>query len=460
MADYYAILKRTITDSRASQPQVRAQVYAKAKAAVERRLRTIVPTPDETLIAKHMADVDQAIDRIESEFNVAPVGGQAAPAPATAPQPGATAASILAASRSTQPQAASAPAPPPQTEPVPAPTIATPAAAQASPAAITAPRPPVPQHEITVPPPPEHIETARQQGDRRFGWMSAVLPVLLGLAVVAAGAYGLWINRERLLGDGSTPMVASDGTNSEDDGAGKVAVKEAGGKAKVEERLGNEGEVTAADAPQDGGTGESEVAATEDEAATADSTGQASTAPVISQTAALYEEGGSISETTADNGSVVWSTIKESPGDGFPPESAIRAQVEIPTRGLVMLMTIKRNVDVSLPASHLIELVFSVPDGFSGGKVEDVRRFLMKSSENARGEPLVAVPAKIDSGLFIIALNNLQQAVDSNLSLMEQSEFVDIPIGYTTGKRAMLTLEKGAQGAKVFGDALNSWKNL
>ena len=81
----------------------------------------------------------------------------------------------------------------------------------------------------------------------------------------------------------------------------------------------------------------------------------------------------------------------------------------------------------------------------------------MKSNEQARGEGLVAVPAKIDTGYFLIALNNLEQAEETNRKLLLDSEWIDIPLGYTSGRRALVTLEKGAIGDKVFNDAFADW---
>ncbi|MEZ5870977.1 MAG: hypothetical protein R3D32_03860 [Nitratireductor sp.] len=179
--------------------------------------------------------------------------------------------------------------------------------------------------------------------------------------------------------------------------------------------------------------------------------------PAIAQKAYLYEEGTSGAGATRDNAAIVWSLAKESPAEGLPPESVIRGQLDVPGRGLAMQLSIKRNVDEALPASHIIELVFSAPEDFSGGNVDNIARFVMKSNEQARGEGLVAVPAKIDTGYFLIALNNLEQAEETNRKLLLDSDWIDIPLGYTSGRRALVTLEKGALGEKVFRDAFADW---
>ena len=52
-----------------------------------------------------------------------------------------------------------------------------------------------------------------------------------------------------------------------------------------------------------------------------------------------------------------------------------------------------------------------MPDDFSGGNIDKIQRFVFKEREEARGEALVGVPATIADGIFLIALNNLPEAV-------------------------------------------------
>ncbi len=173
----------------------------------------------------------------------------------------------------------------------------------------------------------------------------------------------------------------------------------------------------------------------------------------------LYEEASGTNGANRDEGSISWSLANESPEEGAQPEPVIKGMMEIPARGLTLNMTIKRNLDAGLPASHIIELVFSAPAEFTGGNIDGVSRFVLKSTEQARGESLVGVPARIDTGYFLIALNNLEQAQRTNLNLLENSDWIDIPVSYVTGRRALLTFEKGATGNAVFKEALADWKN-
>ena len=129
----------------------------------------------------------------------------------------------------------------------------------------------------------------------------------------------------------------------------------------------------------------------------------------------------------------------------------------IPETNINLRMVIRRNGDQSLPASHLVEMIFTVPEGFAGGAIDNVQRMTFKDSEQAAGSPLIGVPAKIADNFFIIALDAAQSAVNTNTTLIQRQPWIDIPITYRTGRRALLTLEKGVAGDRVFDEVLKAW---
>ncbi|PBB37167.1 hypothetical protein [Mesorhizobium sp. WSM3868] len=188
---------------------------------------------------------------------------------------------------------------------------------------------------------------------------------------------------------------------------------------------------------------------------TAPATAQA-TVPV-GQKAIFYEERTSTQQGTAEPGSIVWSLVQESPGGDLPPEPAIRAEATIPGKDIQLRMTIRRNTDQTLPASHIIEMIFLTPEGFDGGGVDNILRIAMKSSEQDAGSPLIGIPAKIADGFFLVALNDTKADEDANLTLLRGQAWIDVPVVYKTGRRALLTMEKGIPGEKVFDEALKAW---
>ncbi|MEM9104218.1 MAG: hypothetical protein AAGC96_01075 [Pseudomonadota bacterium] len=215
--------------------------------------------------------------------------------------------------------------------------------------------------------------------------------------------------------------------------------------------------VAALDQNQEGGTAPATTAPQAQEPA-ATSPSNASTAPVVGQKMFLYEERLGQEEPTAEQGTVIWNIVRESPGDDQPPEPAIEAQINVPETGISAIMTIKRNADKSLPASHLIEIVFALSDQFDGSGIGAIQNFAMKQTEQDTGDSLIAVPAKITDSFFMIALNDYVEAVDLNLKLLRERNWIDLPVSYGNGRRALLTMEKGSSGAEIFDQVIRAWE--
>jgi hypothetical protein len=221
--------------------------------------------------------------------------------------------------------------------------------------------------------------------------------------------------------------------------------------------------------PADGAAPPATAAAPADAGATppAPATGTPPAAPTaatpeptvaVGQKAIFYEERTSTAQGSAEPGSIVWSLVQESPGGDLPPEPAIRAEATIPGKDIQLRMTIRRNTDQTLPASHIIEMIFLTPEGFDGGGVDNILRVAMKSSEQDAGSPLIGIPAKIADGFFLVALNDTKADEDANLTLLRGQDWIDVPVVYKTGRRALLTMEKGIPGEKVFDEALKAWQ--
>lgn len=178
----------------------------------------------------------------------------------------------------------------------------------------------------------------------------------------------------------------------------------------------------------------------------------------VGQTAIFYEEQTGVNAGSALRGFVVWSTGMESPADGLPPEPVIRGELSIPDKQLDVQLSIRRNADDTLPASHIIELIVETPDGFDGGGIEDVQRVTLKATEQAAGQPLIGAPVKIAEGFFLIALDNSAAALQNNTILMKSGSWLDIPVVYKTGRRALLSFEKGLPGEEIFNQAFAAWE--
>jgi hypothetical protein len=325
--------------------------------------------------------------------------------------------------------------------------------------------------------------------------IGAVIVLLLG-----GGGYAYWVNREagnawlsemiaKIMpagseapappADGGAPTSQPDEQSATQDGA---AAPDAGSTKFTQRLLADGAErdegpagANGTDISQEGKSVAEQTEAGQLQGA-ADSGSQQATSPAVAENSAqadlpeisiangekmfLYEERLGQSSPTAIPGAVSWSIKEESPGGDAKPEPAIQAQITVPDRGLTALMTIKRNLDPSLPASHVVEFVFSLPPSFEGGSIDGVQRVSMKRTEQDRGDPLIAVPAKITDDFHMIALNDFAEAAKVNMELLRSRSWIDIPITYRNGRRALLTLEKGASGTEVFNKALQAWGAL
>lgn len=148
------------------------------------------------------------------------------------------------------------------------------------------------------------------------------------------------------------------------------------------------------------------------------STSPGTPAALVAQRVVLYEEDPGNPEGNRFVGSALWRTERVAPGPGRSPELAVRVDVEIPERRLAMTMSIRRNADDALPASHTVEIVFNIPSDFTFGGVADVPGLLMKEAEQARGAPLSGLGVKVTDGFFLIGLSKVEADLQDRKSVV------------------------------------------
>jgi hypothetical protein len=178
----------------------------------------------------------------------------------------------------------------------------------------------------------------------------------------------------------------------------------------------------------------------------------------VAQRVVLYEEDPADPAGKRYVGSAIWRTETISPGPNQPPELAIRADVEIPDRKIAMTWSLRRNTDANLPASHTIEIMFKLPADFPGGSISNVPGILMKQAEQTRGVPLAGLAVKVTNGFFLVGLSAVDADRERNIQLLKERAWFDIPVVYANNRRAILALEKGTPGERVFTDAFAAWK--
>jgi hypothetical protein len=149
---------------------------------------------------------------------------------------------------------------------------------------------------------------------------------------------------------------------------------------------------------------------------------------------------------------------KVDPETKSEPDYRLRAEIVIPERKLAGSLTIRPNLDQSLPASHLVEVTLDVPSDFQHGGVSTVRGLMMKQTETVVGTLLRGAAVRQHSNVFIIALSGGD--VEKNVELLYGRRWLEIAMVFANGRRALLTIDKDLSGEAAFKQAFASWKKL
>ncbi|WP_306118819.1 MULTISPECIES: hypothetical protein [unclassified Roseitalea] len=454
MADFAAILEKALDKMGETTPETRAKVYEKARQTVRRQIDAMAERPPQAAIDRQFAKLEDAIAETEARYAEAEPATQGAGADDSSDAD--EAADALFGHGRNEPGAPGL---------------------YAEPAIGAAGVPDPPRVDVAGEMPVaanDADETEKSGGG--LGWL---LPTLGALALIAAIAVGYFIFVVQG-GDGiETATGSQPATETAADGAGPARTVEpveptepvtetvdAGRNGetveKFTQRLTEDGREID-EGPAEGSTSVGEGSSVAGQTALLDndaqSQGQTGEADIpVGQRTIFYEERTSTEAGTAMQGATIWSVSQESPGGDLPLEPAIKAESTIPDLGLNLELTIRRNGDGTFPASHIIELFFTVPETFDGRGIADVQRITFKDTEQDPGSALIAVPAPLDTNIFLIALTDAQTAVDTNVALMRSQGWIDIPMQYVTGRRALITLEKGIAGERVFTEVFNAWQ--
>ncbi|EIM27583.1 hypothetical protein [Microvirga lotononidis] len=397
MADYYPLIARAVEGLPEQNPDKRRAVYERARTALIAQLRSLNPPLSEAEIQRESRSLDEAITRVEADYNAPPAGFDAdafsdmlaedQPAPAGARGPGAV-------------HGLRAPAP---------------HAAGQEEAEEAYAEPAVARPKIDSRPHP----AMQNKGRTRTIIFGSVLALVI--AAIAAFAF-LWRDRPENLAPEAPVAEAPQQPAPPAD-------------AKINERVGGQ-------APP----------------ATAPATAPRQEAGAV-QRAVFYEEDPTNPQTPkAQVGRVTWRLEDVNPGQGQPLEKAVSALIEVPDAGLTMRMVLRRNLDTTLPASHTVELTFTTRQGDANRVIRDVGLLQFKDEEAARGTPVAGLPVPVRENLFLIGLSNLQVDIARNTQLFVRRNWIDLPVRMASGQRAILSFEKGGSGTQILNDAFNQWQ--
>lgn len=441
MPDYASILRRSVSALPDASPEMREAVYQRARAALARQLTAVDPPLSTRDIETQHQELEDAVVRLESEF---------------VPQ---EAAAEAFADSSGKDDFLYTPQQPPPVE------------RHAQPAGATFGH----HHELgneapAAPPRFEEEDDDYDDDEER----SSRLPLLIAVAavllvVIGAGAY-VYAERATLFSflnsKPAEPQVAAVDTAPEPSAVPAApAVPE--DPAKRPDRMVNG--TDAAPPPPAAEAGVNSAAAvpttpapTEQAAVELPPTAapletgldqgasqeQAGT-NLVEQRAIYYYQGAEGQAGQASDGTATWAQITK---DDRP---AIQATLKIPQRNATVTVTIYKNYDSTLPASHLVEVNFN--GKLSESAIQRVPALVLKQTEQARGQPLAGAAVPVTNELFWIALSNDQDEVVRNVQLLREGSWFDIPILFADQTRALITFEKGIPGDKVFETVMASW---
>ena len=152
------------------------------------------------------------------------------------------------------------------------------------------------------------------------------------------------------------------------------------------------------------------------------------------------------------SGTVEWT--KGTDEMGLP---TLIGRANIPARNMGVELLIRKNSDPTLPASHLMEINFTVSETFIGGSVAGLPG--RAAQERGTGSGLAA-----DRRLgarrrqpFLFALSASPEDAATNNALITGRKWMDIAIIYATGKRAIITLEKDPAAETMFNEVFAAW---
>ncbi|MGE0060951.1 MAG: hypothetical protein AB7T86_02620 [Xanthobacteraceae bacterium] len=459
MADYLPLVTRAVGGLERNTAENRRALYERARSALVAQLRGMDPPLDEADITRERLALEEAIRRVESDAARKPRVDEVPPPPpgfdeddhagsttvederpsltdqglkgfrdVVAEAEGLGDASAKA-SRAAREFYDRAPDRDPPAPPAPAPDTPAEAPPEIFDAGRTTPEPEggpaVSASEGWQPPPPRHGRGEDFEGPKRsYRGLIRALVILVVLGAVAAAGY--W-QRDQIMSLASSMMTKTQ-TPAKTQAPTEAAKPQ--GQSKIADRVGSDSRPS-----------------------------QSATAPAaaVAQKVVLYEEDSSNPQGKRFVGSAIWKTETVSPGPGLAPELVIKAEVDIPERHMRMVWSLRRNTDKALPASHTIEIMFTLPADFPEGAINNVPGVLMKQNEQTRGVPLAGLAVKVTNGFFLVGLSSVEVDRQRNIQLLKDRDWFDVPIVYTSGKRAILAVEKGQPGERAFEEAFRAW---
>jgi hypothetical protein len=174
-----------------------------------------------------------------------------------------------------------------------------------------------------------------------------------------------------------------------------------------------------------------------------------------SHAALLIGEMGDPKKPTVNTGSALWSTIA---AVGDPSTFGVRVEVDIPDQKLHATVTIWKNIDASLPATHTIDLRATFADGAEIKGVEDMGLPQLRRDDAPTGEAVSGVRVKINDSYYLVGLTRSDTDAAHNLDLLATRDWFDFPLLLDNGRIAPIRGRRGRSPAASAASAGRSRK--
>ena len=179
-------------------------------------------------------------------------------------------------------------------------------------------------------------------------------------------------------------------------------------------------------------------------------------APSAGRAAMLVASADNPQKPVVSLGSTVWSLIPAAPGQ--PASVAVKAEADIPDLKMHATMTLRKNTDPTLQATHTIDLKFSFADGAPITGFKDVGLPQMRMEDSTAAEALTSVKVKISDTFFLIALAKGDSDTARNLDLMRTRAWFDFPLMLNDDRIAKVVFQKSPEGQAMLEKAFDAWK--
>jgi hypothetical protein len=185
-------------------------------------------------------------------------------------------------------------------------------------------------------------------------------------------------------------------------------------------------------------------------------TQSAAPAPSAGRAAMLIASADNPQKPAVSLGSTVWSLIPPAPNQ--PATVAVKAEADIPDLKMHATMTLRKNTDPTLQATHTIDLKFSFAEGAPITGFKDVGLPQMRKEDSTAAEALTSVKVKISDTYFLIALAKGDADTARNLDLMQTRSWFDFPLLLNDERIAKVVFQKSPEGQAMLEKAFEAWK--